>query len=745
MTEALLPSFAFDPLPSAIGVGVLHPALAIAGIAAISIPIIIHLLNRRRFKTVQWAAMDFLLQALRRNRRRMRFESWLLLLTRCLVIGLLGIALARPFGCADTALARVAGRESGLHVFILDNSASMAYRHERGNSATHFEHAKKLSVELVARLGSGSEQVALVTAAEPARGVIGAPTYDLITASAAIAAVQQTSRTTDLAGALERAVEIAAEAPAGISTTLHVLTDDTASALAENERLAEAARKAADQYDVIWHHLAAPGQSNQAVLQVRPNDALIRRGFDTDFSATLGRFGGTPGEALLTWRLDGQSVGGSQTVTPAPEAQSVSATDHTLQDALADGTPHVLEAALSSGDAFPIDDTRRRVVEQVRDLPVLLVEGGRSGGRVGSGEILSLALAPSAESGYVLVTRISDLELGGRPLGEYRAVVLAGVGNIAEPTAQALADYVQTGGTLMLWLGEAVTPDNYNAVILPRGLLPGPLVQRVTATEEDLIGFDFDPQNVHPYLAAFGSTQRSGLDVAAIRQYWKVDLGEARAAEVVLRYLPTTAGAPGDPAVTTHALGEGRVLLVTTAAGDSEWTLLPLKDNYVAFVHELLNHAMGDTSGSGVAWETLEVGEKLRVPASLELTAEPSLLSPAGQDLELSREIRPDGTGVWVTGTLEEVGVYRLSANDRAWPIAVNLAARESDLRPLDEAGVVAALGGIELQWLGDKLPAEAAAADENRADFGWSLLLAVLALACVECFMAMRFGRHRR
>ena len=40
-----------------------------AGFALASIPIIIHILNRRRYKTVQWAAMEFLLRAMRKNRR----------------------------------------------------------------------------------------------------------------------------------------------------------------------------------------------------------------------------------------------------------------------------------------------------------------------------------------------------------------------------------------------------------------------------------------------------------------------------------------------------------------------------------------------------------------------------------------------------------------------------------------------------------------------------------------------------
>src|SRR5580692_5252933 len=87
-----------------------------AGLGLISIPIIIHLLNRRRFKHVTWAAMEFLLRAMRKNRRRLKFEQWLLLATRCLLVFLLGLALARPLGCDSNSLAgHIAGR-TGLNV-----------------------------------------------------------------------------------------------------------------------------------------------------------------------------------------------------------------------------------------------------------------------------------------------------------------------------------------------------------------------------------------------------------------------------------------------------------------------------------------------------------------------------------------------------------------------------------------------------------------------------------------------------
>ena len=68
-------------------------AAAVAG-SAVSIPIIIHLLNRRRFRIVEWAAMRFLLTAQRKNARRMRLEQILLLVARCLIVLLTILAMA---------------------------------------------------------------------------------------------------------------------------------------------------------------------------------------------------------------------------------------------------------------------------------------------------------------------------------------------------------------------------------------------------------------------------------------------------------------------------------------------------------------------------------------------------------------------------------------------------------------------------------------------------------------------------
>ena len=70
--------------------------ILLGGMAAASIPIIIHLINRNRFRIISWGAMHLLDAALKENTRKLQLEQLLLLLVRILIPLLLALALARP-------------------------------------------------------------------------------------------------------------------------------------------------------------------------------------------------------------------------------------------------------------------------------------------------------------------------------------------------------------------------------------------------------------------------------------------------------------------------------------------------------------------------------------------------------------------------------------------------------------------------------------------------------------------------
>jgi len=185
---------------------------ALAGVLAAAGPVIIHLLNRRRFRTINWAAMEFLLEAVQRNRRVLQVRDLILLVLRVLCVLLFGLALARPFfmgggggawqvfftsltaalvcGAVGAALwanramrygafalmtmllvtaliafgkqfgagsgdSQVVDSGQAVHaVMLVDNSLSMAYQHEL--TATLLDEAKEKAREFIGQLPVGS-------------------------------------------------------------------------------------------------------------------------------------------------------------------------------------------------------------------------------------------------------------------------------------------------------------------------------------------------------------------------------------------------------------------------------------------------------------------------------------------------------------------------------------------------------------------------------------------------------------
>src|SRR5213080_4612690 len=99
----------------------LNPWAMVAGGALISAPILIHLINRMRFKRIRWAAMEFLLKSQKRNRRRLIIEQLLLLALRCLLVALVGLLVMRYVG---SGFAGFQGKDA-IHIVLLDDTLSM--------------------------------------------------------------------------------------------------------------------------------------------------------------------------------------------------------------------------------------------------------------------------------------------------------------------------------------------------------------------------------------------------------------------------------------------------------------------------------------------------------------------------------------------------------------------------------------------------------------------------------------------
>ena len=725
--------------------GFVTPAFALAGVALALIPIIIHLLNRRRYRTIQWAAMDFLLSAMKKNRRRVKFEQWLLLATRCAMLLLLGLALARPVACEQSGLAAGSMR-SGLHVLVIDNSYSMGYQANRPSALTQLDQAKLVAKKIIEGLSAGGESVAIITAGKPAMVALQ-PTYDLATAVRAVERIEQSAGGTDLIGAMSRAVEIGNQSTRQPVRRLEIITDGTRSAweTVDRDRMATVGKEVAGLYRVRHFNLAQADQWNATVADVAPAASIIRVGFNTDLSARVRAFGRST-NATLRWSMDNQPMPGAAAVEATSDTPPVMQSQARFQG----GGAHMVAASFTSGDRLKLDDTRYRVVEVASAMKVLIVEGERGvGALAGSGAFLELALAPPADAGgppmgrkstsYVVPEVVSDIELGNKVLGDYRAIILAGVGQISTGQADLLKRFVEDGGTLLVFMGEPVTSDNYNQNLLPRGLLPGPLTRRMNvAADQRGFLFDFKPLGaLHPILKVFAGEQNTGLDTAQVFTYWQMELPTDTKAERVLDFAARDGRT--DPAITLHRLGGGNIVFISTTA-NAEWTSFPAKPAYVALMHEVLSGSVV----SGDSWMNRAVGETLDLPPALAFKAAPVLKDASSQEIALRQVPLPDGRTGYRSERLTKPGVYTLNTGAGTIPIAVNCPADEADIRPVGDAAIRAALGSVEIDLAGDDLPAVAESRNSGN-DFGWIVMVAVLGLVGAESLMAMRFGHHKR
>ncbi len=175
----------------------LHPILLGLGAACVAIPLVIHLLMRRRRKPVRWAAMRFLLEAQRQRHRRVRLEQLLLLLTRCLLVALVALAIARPIlGPNDGA--RAGPREVYL---LVDNSLTSAAIGDADE--TDLQRSLVRVRELLGSLDPArGDRAALITLAAPAQAVVSPPTSDLGVIERRLADLRPADSRLDLAGAI---------------------------------------------------------------------------------------------------------------------------------------------------------------------------------------------------------------------------------------------------------------------------------------------------------------------------------------------------------------------------------------------------------------------------------------------------------------------------------------------------------------------------------------------------------------
>jgi len=739
-------------------------AWMLLGVAGVALPVIAHLLSKRRFDVVQWGAMQFL-ELGQRARRRFHLQDLLLLLLRMGLLACLALAIARPWGSGQW-LGLFGSPVQNDFVFILDGSASMAWEEQGPGSSTPHQQAIQWIHQALEQVQPG-DTISLIDARMQPLRLIAPPVSDARPVREILKQIAPPSGTSSLPDAIQDAMKILATAT-NPSRRIVLLTDDQALTWNLKDdyawgRIEELRKqfKVTPQLEAVVFGESQAEHVNFSVGKIELSRTLTVPGFPVRLRAMVRQSGGkSVAQRQVILQLNGQTVPDQHaSVDLLPDGEALVEFEQTFADIGNFVATFVLPA-----DQLPSDDQSSAVISISSSIPILLVDGDPAvDSTQGETFYLQSAFASSGGSSpWILAKTVRPQELSDALLADQKVVFLCNVDRLTLRQWGSLRQYVRDGGGLVLAPGSRADSDALSGAETEEGgaFLPA----RLDRTVEDQVSAGAAATTIDtasletPWLQRF--RVGSGMDLGETRfaRWWKlVPVQAARpqpqaGASILGAPLESSSAAPqilatfsqGDPWIMQRPYGDGAVVMLATPL-DADWSTFPAKNDFVPFLHELVFML-----SAGSQHRNIDVGSPLLLPVTNKESSFSYVVNGPGA-VNAPAELTQRGHHAFVQFRRTSMpGLYRISKrNDAAEsgePFFVDDDHRESDLTRLAEADwqtITADRHVHRITEFADIL--RSTAGDAPRAEFWWLLLLVVLAILICEAALTRRMvqGGH--
>lgn len=646
------------------------------------LPVWLHLLQQHKTTPVKFSSLMFFERRTNTSTRQRKLRYYALLAMRLLALLLLILAFAQPFWERTVK----AGAGKRMLVAAIDHSFSM----RRGGAV---DKAKEQALALAGKVTSA--EPGIVVAFGAGAHEIGQKAEDAATFRNHVNAIVPGDERTSFAE-LSRVLRGLAEAYR-MPLEVHVYTDLQKSGMPA--RFADLQLPADAKLEL--HDVAPTELSNFTVESVTPPGRI----FDTAKARVRATIAGlhTP-KATKTVSLvaDGKVLATKPVEIAENGRASVEFTGLDTGYGF-----HRGEIRLDgAGDAFPNDDTFRFAIERSDPRRILYLHSARD---ARSPLYVKAALDAAVANAYTM--DVATYESTSSPnLTSVSFVVLADPGALSPALEGSLKDYVQKGGALWIAAGPFTGAQPKVPVL---GL---PIKEsRVTSRSREMFQTVASKEPLHPVI-------ERAVGLESVKFYQVVSVTPAAATKVLAKT------ADGVPLILEQAMGEGRVLVMTSPL-DNLGNNLPLHPAFIPLVERAAHYLSRQQESTGI----VTVGEGVELRAAADRATGVEILDPRG-DRALTLEQAAKATSFAPAGE----GYYEIRrANGRSSLVAVNADRRESDFARMEDetAGLWKATGEP-----GDSQQVNASGERIERTSPWWWLLLFVLLLTIAEAVLASRY-----
>lgn len=534
----------------------LNPAI-LFGLLAASIPVLIHMLNLRKLKRIDFSTLAFLKELQKNKIRKIKFKQWLLLALRILIILFIVLAFARPT-IKGIAIGGTTSAAKTTAVFILDNTFSMSAVDSKGS---YFNQAKETIQQLLKELQEGDD-ASLVLVAGNNKEI--ETTGNLSDFEKKINETDLSYSSGDLNSAIVKAAKILGNSK-NFNKEIYILSDFQSGRIFNEESLSDLSQLLNEKVRLYTFNYSGKDIFNLGIDNLKVDSQIFEIDKPVNFSVTVTNYSSQPVQNAVVSLFLNSERSSQQSVSIAPGSSGL-----INMHAVPKSTGYINVTAEIEDDDI-LQDNKRYADFFIPDkIPVIIFTDDQN-----DSKFIKLALTAGDGGGSVKITEKNTSQVSSIDLNQYDVVIILGAENVTG--IDRLKKYVLEGGSLFFMPGTNTSPSNFNEILKNLSLPTvtgefGKINSADNSTTFDKIEFN------HPiFKDIFSISAKKKVESPDLYHFIKFTT-EGKGAGIISLM-------DGSSFLSDYKIGNGKVLLINTAPVLS-WSNLPLKGIFVPLMNK---------------------------------------------------------------------------------------------------------------------------------------------------------------
>lgn len=625
----------------------LNPTILL-GLFAAAIPIIIHLLNLRKLKQVEFSSLNFLKELQKSKIRKIKIKQWLLLALRTFIIIFLIMAFARPTLEKSNIILTGSSAKSSS-VFILDNSFSMSYVNNEGSN---LNKSKKAAKEIIAKMQNGDE-IFILTISDSMKF-----TNDLNSANKLVDDIKISQLSKPLNKIVDEAIKLLLNSK---NINKHIFLFSDLQETTFDVKTSDSTRINSQENKINFYafNMSVEDYQNYSVSKLNLESQIIEKNKPIKFSAVISNLSSLPvNDVNASLFINGERFAQKNISLKAFEETTINF-ETTLNKS------GLMEASVILEDDKINYDNKVFTTFMIKDeINLLILYKNKN-----DIDYIESAFMSYSSSGKLKITnqQINNFVFSNLSLND----VIVMIGEPQANQLNILKNYIQSGGNLIYFPGSKSSINEINNFYLQFGLYPSADLIEIEPNSLSFAEFSFIYFN-HPIFADLFS-QKNKKEINSPKFYKYVKTFESTSLKPIIKL--------NDNSV---FLGEtnfkkGRILLFNSAPNVS-WTNFPLKGIFAP----LLNKSVSYLSSSDNKKKEYFTGEQILLNLKDLLLPNIKAVLPEGiYNINLTESQLKNNYNFNIS---DKAGIYKFYSNDKLMDFSsVNVNPIESNLKPIEE------------------------------------------------------------